>query len=489
MRTADTKAFHAALPALVSVLFAYAIGAQSTPPAPAPSGLVTCPTLQPAELIRIPEIQAKDGKLRGTMVVSAEQECVGFRVPAAAPAAGNTISWSPQWMRTMRGIDTVPPTPATPPNTYGNPLPGPTLRARVGDLVELTLLSQIDTGVFAASQIDQGEKGPQGGCDQTTLYPGSGANADAYPDCFHGSSTANIHFHGTHTNPNTTGDNVFIEIRPSPRTKDQANNPTVTAATAKGWFDEFFRRCEVELPSTDVLRQWPFTWSAFPKTYTDDQETLLKEYDKNPRFRPLWPTDAAQLAKGNWPQYYIGAYPYCYRIPEYKSATWPPSTSAAATAVHTHGAGSAEQPESTAGRELRMGQAPGTQWYHAHKHGSTAIDVANGMTGAFIIEGKYDDDLDVFYGAGWTRSQKVMVINQIGVATNLERGGGGTGQGPDKGPDFSVNGRFKPIVKMSPGEVQLWRTSSWLPPRRLPRPSPSRCRTRSIRLTCRLPIP
>src|SRR5713226_2723012 len=162
MRSANTKALPAILPALVSVLFAYAIGAQTPAPAPAPappSGLVTCPTLQPAELIRIPEIQAKDGKLRGTMVVAAEQECVGFRYPAAAPAAGNTIKWSRQWMRTMRGIDTVPPTPTTPPNTYGNPLPGPTLRARVGDLVELTLLNHVDPGVFPFS-IDQGDKAP-----------------------------------------------------------------------------------------------------------------------------------------------------------------------------------------------------------------------------------------------------------------------------------------------------------------------------------------
>ena len=37
-----------------------------------------------------------------------------------------------------------------------------------------------------------------------------------------------------------------------------------------------------------------------------------------------------------------------------------------------------------------MGQSPGTHWYHAHKHGSTAINVGNGMTGVFIIEGQYD---------------------------------------------------------------------------------------------------
>jgi FtsP/CotA-like multicopper oxidase with cupredoxin domain len=404
------------------------------------------------------------------MIVSAEQDCIGFRVPPSKPAPGYTIQWSPQWVRTMRGVDTVPPTPVTPPNQYGQPLPGPTLRARVGDLVQLTLLNQIDTGVFPYS-IDRGEMSPQGGCDQTTLYPGTGPGADTYPDCFHGSSTANIHFHGTHTNPNTTGDNVFLEIRPSLRTKDQANKPIVTAASVKPAFDEFFKRCEAELPATNPLRQWPFTWNDLPKSYTMSQEKLLKEYDQNPRIgRKLWPVDAKQIAKELWPQYYIGAYPYCYRIPQYNSATWPPSTQAAATAVHTHGEGSAETPEPSTSHLLQMGQSPGTHWYHAHKHGSTAIDVANGMTGAFIIEGQYDDDLDTYYGKGWARRVPVMVIQQIGVAPNLERGGGGTtttttssgktvtqGTGQDKGPNFSINGSFTPIVKMAPGEVQLWR--------------------------------
>jgi hypothetical protein len=76
------------------------------------------------------------------------------------------------------------------------------------------------------------------------------------------------------------------------------------------------------------------------------------------------------------------------------------------------------------------------------------------MTGAFIIEGQYDDDLNAFYGAGWTRTQPVLVINQLGVTPNLERVGPGR---IDKGPDFSVNGRLQPHIKMRPGEVQMWR--------------------------------
>jgi FtsP/CotA-like multicopper oxidase with cupredoxin domain len=152
----------------------------------------------------------------------------------------------------------------------------------------------------------------------------------------------------------------------------------------------------------------------------------------------LWETNQGQINDGLWPQYYIGAYPYCFRIPEYKETTWPPPPGG-----------------------LRMGQSPGTHWYHAHKHGSTAINVSNGMTGVFIIEGPYDDALNAFYGDKqtplWTRKQPVIVINQLGVSPNLLRTGPGR---TDKGPDFTVNGRFQPVIEMAPGEVQLWRIAN-----------------------------
>ena len=153
----------------------------------------------------------------------------------------------------------------------------------------------------------------------------------------------------------------------------------------------------------------------------------------------LWDANLQVIEKNQWPQYYIGAYPYCFQIPEYKEAAWPPPPGG-----------------------LRMGQSPGTHWYHAHKHGSTAINVANGMTGVFIIEGDYDDKINKFYGAGF--KQQVMVINQLGVSPNLLRvpnpqGGPGPGS-QDKGPDFSVNGRAQPMVEMAQGEVQMWRIAN-----------------------------
>jgi FtsP/CotA-like multicopper oxidase with cupredoxin domain len=408
-----------------------------------------CPTGE--DLPRIPELVSKDGVLRGTVVAVAETQSIGTRNPASAPAPGAVDQCYPQTVRAMKGVGTDQPYPPTPPSGAAEPLPGPTLRARVGELVQLTFLNQIDMNRFPKS-LDKGQ------CDQVSgFYPQSSTSKkqDIYPNCFHGSTTANIHFHGTHVNPNSTGDNVFVEIRPSLRTHDAANKPLVTQASVKKDFEEFFRACAAELKPTKPTKEWPKTWAGLPKHFTEEQERLLKLYDKevlgdeNKKLW-LWPTDARQRAQGLWPQYYVGAFPYCYRIPEYVEA--PQLTSPDAHAVHAHGKGSAEE-NVEADRPLQMGQAPGTHWYHAHKHGSTTIDISNGMVGAFIIEGQYDDDLNAFYGKNWTRTAKVMVINQLGTSPNLERGG----KGQDKGATFSVNGRYKPVVHMRPGEVQMWR--------------------------------
>ncbi|HLL76321.1 MAG TPA: multicopper oxidase domain-containing protein, partial [Pyrinomonadaceae bacterium] len=272
-------------------------------------------------------------------------------------------------------------------------------------------------------------------------------------NCFHGSTTANIHFHGTHTNPNSTGDNVFLEILSSKRLTGSQPVPPPPS------FDKFFATCEAELGKGSHVA-WPVTWADLPKEYTDQQKALIDRFDKQPNIGlKLWPVNQAQLDRQLWPQYYIGSYPYCFKLPKYPGA--------AAAHRGTHGAGSAEMQAHEGvnapavvqqGGPLLMGQTPGTHWYHAHKHGSTAINVSNGFVGTFIIEGQYDDEISDLYkafaprGTLWTRTQPVMVINQFGTSPNLK---GGAGQ--DKGPDFSINGRTNPVVSMKPGEVQMWR--------------------------------
>ncbi len=391
-------------------------------------------------------------------MLSDEDEWMTFRVPPGAPP-GLRNQCVPQHVRIFREWGAKPTLARAPYGDYAKPKmqfalprPGPTLRARVGDLVQLTFINQINPLNFPYS-IDRGETGQGGGCDESNAgYPG----ADKFPDCFHGSSTGNIHFHGTHTNPNTTGDNVFIEVRPSLR--DAKGQPVVTQQSVAAAFDSFFKKCEVEL-SHNVLREWPRTWSDLPAAWTDEQKKLLQLYDTDlvnkygPGVRKLWPVDEKQLKEGAWPQYYIGAFPYCYRVPEYTQTVWPPAPPAG---MQMGGAGTAEMGDMD-GRPLMMGQSPGTHWYHAHKHGSTAINVANGMTGVFIIEGQYDDDLNNWYGTNWTRGAQVLVINQLGMSPNLMRGGNPGGGKIDKGPDFSVNGQLQPIISMQPGQVQMWR--------------------------------
>ena len=433
-------------------------------PTPSPTPDLPCPVgLNPGQkLQQIPVIAASDvnHKLRGTVMLSDEQTWIPTRIPVSEPSDSSRSQCTPQYVRIFRELGATPtlaPAPYGPYSrgAYALPRPGPTLRARVGDLVQLTFINQINTANFGDS-IDRAERGRGGGCDESSSgYPGN-VN-DKYPDCFHGSSTGNIHFHGTHTNPNTTGDNVFIEVRPSLR---EDGKPVVTPASVAESFDSFFGRCEREL-GRNVLKEWPRTWDDFPDDWTKEQKKLLKRYDEQleknygPGVRKLWPVDEAQLKEGAWPQYYIGAFPYCYRLPEYVEKSWPPPKPAPmhGGGTGTHAGGKMPGEDDTRGT-LMMGQSPGLHWYHAHKHGSTAINVANGMTGAFVIEGPYDDELNAWYGENWTRTQKVLVINQLGVSPNLMRGGAGR---QDKGPDFSVNGQLKPVIDMLPGEVQMWR--------------------------------
>jgi FtsP/CotA-like multicopper oxidase with cupredoxin domain len=445
--------------------------APTPPPATPTQGLLDCASLIGQPLVKVPEIASQNGVLKGTILLGDQQVRMAFRTP---PGFGNVPGGpglyqvcQPQYVRYFWGVEAVPPPPPGP-GPYPDPLPGPTLRARVGDMINLTFLNQINPGDFGNS-IDRAENGLGNGCDESTGSAAASATApqgypqaagDVFPDCFHGSSTGNIHFHGTHTNPNGTGDNVLIEVRPSPRVN---NEPTVKADTVKAQFDKFFAECNTRLRE-NVLAEWPQTWNdkplgppTDPSTWTAAQMKLLQAYDANkPDPQKLWPTDAQQVAEGLWPQYYIGAYPYCFRIPAYTSREWPPAMQVA-HAGHAMGPGmgggmGGGMAPNAPSPVLQMGQSPGTHWYHAHKHGSTAINVANGMTGAFIIEGQYDDDINAVYGAGWTRKQPVLVINQIGVTPNLLR------KTPtDKGPDFSVNGRLQPVIKMYPGEVQMWR--------------------------------
>jgi FtsP/CotA-like multicopper oxidase with cupredoxin domain len=364
------------------------------------------------ELIKLGEVRSEGNKLRAIMATRSKVWNIG-------DVGANQFAAE----RALRYFEAVDPSgkPIWPPADCPRPVPGPTLRARVGDRVEITFLNHIDVKDFELTGIDRGEKFPPGdnrGCDvllsdqnRDVIYPGK--TGDEAPNCFHGSSTTNIHFHGTHVTPDGLGDNVLLQLRP---------NLTVTEPSVRDDFQKIFDSGP------------PAKWTDLPEHWRKRQEMLLQEYDKTAGLPPenqLWPPTKKRIDAGLWPQYQIGAYPFCYDLTKYT--------------------------ENAQGKPDRyqMGQCPGTHWYHAHKHGSTAINVMNGMVGAFVIEGEYDDALAKIY-PNLRDTEKVLVLHAVADTPNMARGniplGVFFGQ-----PSLYVNGQLKPTITMRPGEIQLWR--------------------------------
>ena len=119
----------------------------------------------------------------------------------------------------------------------------------------------------------------------------------------------------------------------------------------------------------------------------------------------------------------------------------------------------------------------GTYWYHPHRHGSTAGNVASGMSGALIIEGGLDDIPEIK-----AARERTMVLNQIpyiykntfknpnpppeNVTFDLKEGVVeakyadyifGPGDWAPLGRYTTVNGVVLPVIRMRPGEIERWR--------------------------------
>ena len=369
-----------------------------------------------SELQTIGEIIRENGRLRAVIAIRNGNRT--FPVGSSPGRAPLT-----RMLRYFEGKDSAG--KAWPPaNRLGELLPGPTLRARVGDQVEITFLNHVKVEDFPGGTLDRAETGEDTGCDLAVgadgiqVYPGG--PGDKAPNCFHGSSTANIHFHGTHVTPDGLGDNVLLQLRPNPR---------VTEDSVQKDFAEIFKNGP------------PARWDDLPEAWRNRQLLLLKEYDETavwkgrrgtpgnpalPMANRLLPPALSAIRSGQWPQYQISAYPYCFKLTEYV--------------------------EDANDKPLRyqMGQSPGTHWYHAHKHGSTAINVYNGMAGVFVIEGKEYDDALLKIHPKLKETEKVLIVQQFSEAPN-------TAVGRAETHSLFVNGQLNPTITMQKGEIQLWR--------------------------------
>jgi FtsP/CotA-like multicopper oxidase with cupredoxin domain len=99
---------------------------------------------------------------------------------------------------------------------------------------------------------------------------------------------------------------------------------------------------------------------------------------------------------------------------------------------------------------IPQNQSPGTHWYHPHKHGSVAIQVANGMAGAFIVE-------DTTTGLDSIVKHLGMREHLIAIQQVAERIGLLGHQGELDHSPVLANGQYQPTIYMAPGEVQRWR--------------------------------
>jgi FtsP/CotA-like multicopper oxidase with cupredoxin domain len=96
---------------------------------------------------------------------------------------------------------------------------------------------------------------------------------------------------------------------------------------------------------------------------------------------------------------------------------------------------------------FRYRQPEGTHWYHPHKHGSTALQVGNGLAGALIIEGKFDDDLRALYGGAL---KEHLLVLQLIHDLNFTTSDTATTQP-------LINGQPSPVIDMYPGEIRRLR--------------------------------
>jgi FtsP/CotA-like multicopper oxidase with cupredoxin domain len=396
-------------------------GAHSVKPLESSPQLGSPPFANPSEV----RYRAGEKRLRAVM----ELKAGNYTIPNVGAAT----------LRQLQGWD--PAQPAPPAKTDIGP--GPTLRARIGDTVEISFLNKIDDTLFPYTFVTDSKGGLSDfGCDQSGTRTPPNPNPspspdprvgkfnpypsdDKFPNCFHGSSTANIHYHGTHADPDGLGDNVLVQVLPQP------NQPDWTAT-----FNKMFESGTI-----------PQKWEDMPEDYRNQQLELIKKHDdvaaaaaaKNGLKPPesLYKANMEAIHAGQWPQYIMGAFPNFFQIPDYDTGKW------------------------------QAGQSPGTHWYHTHKHGSTSLHILNGLAGVLIIESTrpdgYDQVIRKYYNWGETYGdhEKIIVFQQFDTIQNLERtknpkGGGPPNQG--KGiKQVLVNGKLTPTITMKQGEVQLWR--------------------------------
>jgi FtsP/CotA-like multicopper oxidase with cupredoxin domain/peroxiredoxin len=142
------------------------------------------------------------------------------------------------------------------------------------------------------------------------------------------------------------------------------------------------------------------------------------------------------------------------------------------TNIHTHGLhvspeGNSDnvfldiKPGQTRDYEIKIPKdhVAGTFFYHPHRHGSVALQMSSGMSGALIIEGGLDE-----VPAIKQARERIFLLQQIpfddrGRVENLATlyDGHPRKHWDESGRLTTINGVALPVITLRPGEVQRWR--------------------------------
>ncbi len=99
---------------------------------------------------------------------------------------------------------------------------------------------------------------------------------------------------------------------------------------------------------------------------------------------------------------------------------------------------------------------PGTFWYHPHRHGSVAVQVASGAAGALIVRGG-PGTVDAVEGIEGITEQVLLiqqvVLDAVGELPDFDTLWNALGDAAA----WTVNGTVGRTLSMRPGEVQRWR--------------------------------
>ena len=351
------------------------------------------------------EIPSSGGFLRGVIDLRVEPRAVTYYNAPVYSCVQPTL-------RTYHGYKGWNVDPNNRVTLPGVAYPGPLLRARVGETVELIFLNRIDAEQFPTSSVTSS----RGRCDEsrnldgTPKYPGK----DVFPNCFHASNTSNLHFHGTHVSPGTVQDNVLVGVIPNPKL-----DATAAIATAEKMY-EAWRAGEDPLPEFIVSQQRVLE-SLLEQAKKDNNNELVEQITE------ALHTNQTLIEHQEWPQYWPGFYPHRFELP-----LW------------------------TKGGPYKMGQSPGTHWYHCHQHGSTTMQILNGMAGVFVITGDYDDKI-LSLGGGTPAAPKikeqVLLFQLFAEQPNL------VNASPTV-TTMACNGQVLPTLTMKKNEVQWWRIAN-----------------------------